>query len=357
MSLLTSDYIGSWYFARDKDNNNTFYLFNSITNNTSIGVEAKKLIQGDAGVLVIDETDKREKTSLSGEVLILKNSNGNNNVESNSVVYKDSFDLLLQDYYKLLRFFFLSSEDLFYKLNSDYINQNYGNILGELGLALNNKDLLSSASLTLGENINCTLNYETLYTNKFDFVYAGSDDKTNLPPSITSSDYIGRQARNYDCRFYIEKDKDYKIKSGSLTISIKYVELFLANSYSRLPFYSPQGHSVTGKLEIIAPHTTNYSIPKEANISLLVGDRYLELGQASVKSLYERKLTTGGEPSTISIDFTAYSRLGAGLDNTRWNTYYLNLLNKFIEDNKILSRSDLNYKKIFDEIKSYLGIS
>lgn len=355
MSLLTSDYIGSWYFARDKDNSNLFYLLNSITNNTSIGVDAKKLIQGDAGVLVIDETELKEKTTLSGDALILKNSNGTNNVNTNTVVYKDIFDLLIQDYYKILRFFFLSSEDLFYKLNLDYLNDNYGNILGELGLGLNNKDLLSSASINLTEKISCTLSYETRYDRKFDFIYAGSEDQAKLPPSITASDFIAREARNYDCRYYIDGNQ-YKIKSGSLSISIKYTEMYLANTYHRSPFYSPQGHSVTGKLEIIAPHTSYNSIPVEANCSLLIGDRYLELGQASIKSSYERKIATGGEPSTISIDFTAYSRLGAGIDNTRWNTYYLNLLNKFIEDNKILSRTDLNYKKIFEEIKSFLGI-
>ena len=360
MSLLTSDYIGSWYFVKKKNSSAPYYLFKSISNTTSYNIQPKELIQGDAGVLVIDQTDQREKTSIAGDALILKNSSGNNNVDTNTIQYKDIIDLLLEDYYKLLQFFFLSPEDLFI---SSKFNKNengeldyYGILLSNLGIAPDNTNLLSSAEIQIGENISANLNYETRYDKKFDIVYAGSESNTNPPPDILNADFIARQARNFDCRYYIDGNQ-YKIKSGSLSINIGYKELFLANTYNRLPFYSPQKHSVTGTLEIIAPHTEYNTIPVEANCSILIGDRYIELGQASMKSSYSRKLNTGGEPSTITVNFTAYARLGAGIDNTRWNSYYLHLLNEFVESSSNpLSKTDLNWKLIFEEIKSFLGL-
>jgi len=134
-------------------------------------------------------------------------------------------------------------------------------------------------------------------------------------------DFIARIAKNYDCRFYIDGN-EYLIKSGSVNINIGYRELYIANTKSQLPFYSPQSHSVTGSLDIIAPHTSYTSIPIEGNCSILIGDRYIELGQASVKSSYSRNLNPG-QTSTINISFTAYARLGAGVDRERWLTYYL----------------------------------
>jgi hypothetical protein len=58
---------------------------------------------------------------------------------------------------------------------------------------------------------------------------------------------------------------------------------------------------------------------------LLVGDRYLELGQASIKTNYTRKIDSNSSASTISIQFTAFARLGAGISQTRWAYYLANL--------------------------------
>lgn len=360
MSLLTSDYIGSWYFVKKKNSDSPYYLLKSISNDTTFGIDAVDLIQGDAGVLVIDQKEQREKTTLSGNALILKNASGVNNVETNTISYKDIIDLLIEDYYKLLQFFFLSPEDLFisdkFTNNQNGQLEYFGILLSNLGIAPNNTNLLSNASIQLGESITASLNYETRYDKKFDIVYAGSEDPLKVPPGILDADFIAREARNYDCRYYIDGN-EYRIKSGSITINIGYKELFLANTYNRLPFYSPQKHSVTGELEIIAPHTSYNSIPVEANCSVLIGDRYIELGQASIKSSYKRSLQSGGEASTITVNFTAYARLGAGIDSTRWNSYYIDLLNKFVESrSNPLSKTDLNWELIFNEIKAFLGI-
>lgn len=356
MSLLTSDYIGSWYFLKKKGASTPYYLLQSVTNTTSHTTQPIDLIQGEAGVLVINQGEQTEKTNIASPALILKNASGVNNVETNTIDYKDVIDLLLEDYYKLLQFFFLSPEDLFI---SDKFNKNqngeleyFGILLSNFGAGLKNSNLLSSAQITIGDKISCTLDYETRYDKKFDIIYAESESAPELLPS----DFIAREARNFDCRYYIDGNA-YRIKSGSININIEYKQLYLANTYYKQPFFSPQKHTVTGSLEIIAPHASYNTIPVEANCSVLIGDRYIELGQASIKSQYTRKVASSPEAHTISINFSGYSRLGAGIDSTRWNTYYINLLNKFIENDPDNSYTDLNWQKIFDEIKSFLGIN
>jgi hypothetical protein len=82
---------------------------------------------------------------------------------------------------------------------------------------------------------------------------------------------------------------------------------------------------LTGTFEIYSRHDSYTSIPVEGNCSLLVGDRYLELGQASIKSNYTRKIDSNVSASTISISFTGFARLGAGITPARW-AYYVNNL-------------------------------
>lgn len=343
MSLLTSDYVADWYLLRSKINSplseeDDYYLVKSINNTTSISTDQLDLIQGDAGVLVIDQKEQKEKTSISGDALILKNSSGVNNVETNSIKYYDIIDLMKYDYYKILQHLFLTPEDLFIK-QSNF--QTLGITLAQFGEAINNTNLLSSAQINLGDTVSVTLNYETRYDNKFDIVLA---NETYYPRA--NFDFIGRIARNFDCRFYID-GQQYRIKSGSINISIGYQELWIANTYTKLPFYSPQKHSVTGSLEIIALHNEIESMKSEGNCSVLIGDRYIELGQASVKNNYTRSLQAGSSPTTVSVEFQAYARLGAGLDSVRWSQYYLNILNnsdRVLYDN-ITKLNILNFLK------------
>ncbi len=62
-----------------------------------------------------------------------------------------------------------------------------------------------------------------------------------------------------------------------------------------------------------------------------------------MKSAYTRKLTAGAEVSVITIEFTAYARIGAGVDSTRWNSYYNNILLR-------------NTSATFDLIRGFLGV-
>lgn len=324
MSLLTSDYVADWYLLKHKKpftsltDTDEFYLLKSITNNTSIAAIPIDLIQGEAGVLVIDQQQHRDVTTISSEALILNNSSGVNNVETNIKKYYDIIDLLKKDYYALLMHFFLTPEDLFIK-NSN--TQLLGIALSEFGEAIKNYNLLSSADISLGEIISANLTYQTRYDKKFEVIFA---DELKDDPG--EHDFIARIARNYDCRFYID-GTNYLIKSGSINISIDYQELWFANSFSKLPFYSPQKHSVSGTMEIIAVHDDIQSIKTSGNCSVLIGNRYIELGQASIKTNYQRSLQASNAPTTITINFQAYARLGAGLDDIRWTTYFINALN------------------------------
>ena len=324
MSLLTSDYVSDWYLCRLKKPYNpfgekdSFYLLKSITNNTSLSAQPVDLIQGEAGTLVINQQEQKEITTISSEALVLKNASGVNNVDTNTENYFDVIDLLKYDYYELLRHFFLTPEDLFIQ-QSDL--QSLGITLAQFGEAINNTNLLSSASISLGDNVSVSLTYQTRYDNKFEIVYA-----EELSAAPAKMDFIGRIARNYDCRFYID-GQNYRIKSGSININVSYSELWIANTYSKLPFYSPQKYTVSGSIEIIGKHNEYNSLVSEGNCSILVGDRYIELGQASIKNNYERSLTANNAPTTVKIDFQVYARLGAGLDSIRWSQYYIEKLN------------------------------
>ena len=316
MSILTSDYIAGWYLLEKRSNNNLdtsqqpFYLVENISNTTESQIDARQLIQGDAGTLVIDQKGKQEKTTISGNALII------NNTVSTSYVYKDIIDLLLYDYYLLLSFMFMSIEEVNNTGNLDFFNL----ILDALGLTLENRNLLTSANINIGQSITANLNYNSRHDDKFIIHYNNASEA--VQPTY---DFIARTAKNYDCRFYLDGNQ-YLIKSGSININIGYSENYIANTKSSLPFYSPQSHSVTGSFEVIAPQSSFQSVPTNANCSLLVGNRYIELGQAVQISNIKRELNPGTY-STISFNFTAYARLGAGIDFTRWTTYYLDKIN------------------------------
>lgn len=309
MAIIDSRYIGSWYFLKTSLTNyagTSYILASSVSNNSDLSIEAKNLIQGEAGTLVIDQLGKKEKCVVTGDALIIKD------VTTTNVTYKDTLDLLIDDYYLLLNFFFYPTEDIYNVDDLGWLQY----ILTKLGLAITNKNLLSSATINIGQNISCTLNYNCRYDTKFTIDLPVTND--------TGEDFIARTAKNYDTRFYIDGN-EYYIKSGTININIGYSEVYLANTGYQLPFFSPQSYSVTGSFDIYSRHDSYDTVPIEGNCSLLVGDRYLELGQASVKSSYSRKIDSNQSANTISISFTAFARLGAGISPTRW-AYYLNNL-------------------------------
>ena len=343
MSLLTSDYVASWYFV--KRNNNTgqsgdvYYLLKDIKNTTTVNSSEKDLIQGESGILVIDQNGQREQTSINSEALILNNENGVNNVDTLTKNYKDVIDLLLEDYHLLLSFFFLTPEDINNTGDLDWFNK----FLEQFNLTINNKNLLTSASINIGTNVSCSLEYLTRYDHKFDFVYDTLTLNNYIP-----YDFIARTARNYDCRFFIDGNQ-YKIKNGSININIGYKELFIANTKSKYPFYSPQSYKVSGSFTIISKHNQFNFIGNEGNCSLLIGDRYLELGQGSLKTSYTRALNADENSTSIIVNFTGYARLGAGVNSTIWNTYYLTLLQSIKDVN------NLGMLEILQQLNSWLS--
>ena len=346
MSILTSDHIAGWYLLRKKaanifdQNIQPYFLLGDLTNTTSTSFSPAQLIQGEAGNIVIDNSGSENTLSLSGPPLII------NSIPGANLVYKDILDLLIEDYYGLLSFFFLPMTDINNSANQIY----YDALISSLGLNVASPNLLESASITIGENPSIALTYKCKYDQKFQITY------NNVAQSVYgSTDFIARVAKNYDSRFYIDSNeenslqkpevykREYKIKSASIQINIGYAKNHFANVRTQFPFYSPQSHSVTGSLEIIAPYDEYDTIPTYGNCSLLIGNRYLELGQASVKSKYTRKLSPAGDISVISVDFTAYARIGAGVDSTRWNSYYNNILLR-------------NTSSTFDLIRGFLGV-
>jgi hypothetical protein len=309
MAIIDSRYIGSWYFLKTALTNvsgTSYILANSVTNNSDLSISPKDLIQGEAGTLVIDQLGRKDKITVNGDALIIKD------LETTTVTYKDVFDLLIDDYYLLLNFFFYPVEDIYNVDNLEWLQY----ILAQLGLTIANKNLLTSAQITIGSNVSCTLGYNCSYDTKFTI---------DLPVTNNSGeDFIARTAKNYDVRFYIDGN-EYYIKNGTININVGYSEVYIANTGYQYPFFSPQTHNLTGSFEIFARHDSYDSIPVEGNCSLLVGDRYLELGQASIKSNYTRKIDANMSTNTINISFTAFARLGAGITPARW-AYYINNL-------------------------------
>ena len=149
MSLLTSDYIASWFFLQKKDFTGLsqilqpYYVLESLDYSKNVGTEAVDLIQGDAGVHVINTSETTFKTTISSEALIIKD------VDSTTVQYRDIFDIFLEDYYALLNYFFIPSTDL---------NNNGGN----------SNDLFSGNKVRI-ENLfnNATITIEEIFYSNF----------------------------------------------------------------------------------------------------------------------------------------------------------------------------------------------
>jgi len=330
MSLLTSDYIASWFFLQKKDFTGLsqilqpYYVLESLDYSKNVGTEAVDLIQGDAGVHVINTSETTFKTTISSEALIIKD------VDTTTVQYRDIFDIFLEDYYALLNYFFIPSTDL---------NNNGGNSNDLFsGNKVRIENLFNNATITIGQKISCNIDYNCVYSNKFNVAY------NNYSEGLQGDfDFIARTARNYDCRFFIDNTNDYYIKSGSLTISMSHKQVYIANTKNSVPFYSPQGYKVTGSITVLVKNFDFENIPTYGNISLLVGDRYLELGQASIKSEYNRKLNASESASTMTIQFTGYARLGAGINNSTWLTYFQSKLDQE------------KFTKVLQKINGYLS--
>ena len=289
MAIYTSEHIGKWYWLK-YDNN--IVLAEKFSTELSRNVSSKKLIQGDAGVHVMSVNGKTMTSTLSSEVLIgIPQAKYNLDSHVPNVVtppfnpgYKDVFDLLISDF-ALIRAN-LYNPDFWY---------------------LRPKNLLTSASLQIDNNINCTLNYNAYYDQIFELIQFADAFPSNY-------DFLARVAKDYDCRFYAsENDQMFKVLSGSIDINITYAKMYLAGTESEYPIYSPQGYEVSGSITVPARSWNllrdlyNSKVVTFTNFSLLIGTRYLRLGQAVIED--KMSLNMGDNLMTAEISFKGYGRL------------------------------------------------
>jgi hypothetical protein len=152
------------------------------------------------------------------------------------------------------------------------------------------------------------LNYNAYYDQIFELIQFADVFPSNY-------DFLARVAKNYDCRFYAtnENDQILKVLSGSINITVNYSKMYLAGTESEYPIYSPQGYEVSGSITIPARSWNqlrdlfNSKVVTFTNFSLLVGTRYLRLGQAVIED--KMNLTMGDNLMTAEISFKGYGRL------------------------------------------------
>ena len=290
MAIYTSDNIGKWYWLRYGNN---IILAEQFSTEISRSVNNKQLIQGDAGVHVMSVNGKTMTSQLSSDVLI-EIPQGSYNLDKPipSVVvppyspgYKDVLDLLIDD---------------FALIRANLYNPNYW--------FMRPKNLLTSASIQIGETVRCSLNYNAFYDQIFELIQFADA----FPPSY---DFLARVAKNYDCRFYAtyQNDQILKVLSGSININVNYSKIYLANLESEYPLYAPQGYEVSGSITIPARNWNvlrdlyNSEVVSYTNFSLLVGNRYLRLGQAVIQD--KMNLSMSDNLMTAEISFKGYGRL------------------------------------------------
>ena len=290
MAIYTSEHIGKWYWLRY---DNYIILAEEFSTELSRAVSNKQLIQGDAGVHVMSVNGKTMTSTISSDVLIeIPQGKYNLNKSVPSVVippynpaYLDVLDLLIYD-------FDLIKKNLY---NPDY-------------WYMSPRNLLNSASIQISSSVRCTLNYSAYYDQIFNPISFADAFPSNY-------DFLARVAKNYDCRFYATQADDQllKVLSGSININISYSKMYLAGTESEYPIYSPQGYEVSGSITVPARSWNqlrdlyNSKVVSITNFSLLVGTRYLRLGQALIED--KMNLSMGDNLMTAEISFKGYGRL------------------------------------------------
>jgi hypothetical protein len=288
MAIYTSTYLGKWHWLKY---DNEIILVEEFTSDVTRDVSAKSLIQGSAGVHVMSVNGVTETCSMSSDVLIrvpqpkyILNSGAPNIViPPLGPGYRDILDMLISD---------------FEIVKSNLYTQSF----------IRTRNLLTSASIQIGSNIRCTLNYNCYFDQMFEQI----EFAEYFPQGF---DFLARTAKNYDCRFYATNTNDevLKVLSGSININCNYQKVYLMNLESDYPLYSPQGYEVTGTIQI--PTKDWYALRDLfkskvitfVNFSLLIGDRYLRLGQTTIED--SMKLTMGDNIMTAEISFKGFARI------------------------------------------------
>ena len=288
--IYTSDYVGKWYWLKYDDK---ILLVENMSSELDGATSAQKLIQGDSGTHVISNNGNTWSTTMSAPAL-LEVVSPKQTINSPKVTrvaapfssyYIDAFDLLINDFDLVRRFLFNG------------------------GASLSPKHLLTSASITIENDVRIQLAYNSSFTQKFQEIrYINGD-----PPA--SLDFLARTAKNYDCRFNVTANDaalNYKILSGSINITVSHAKMFLINLESEYPVYSPQGYQISGSFKIPANNWDEILSVFEnndvtlSNFSIVIGNRYLRLGQASLQS----SIKFNNEAlRTAEINFIGYARI------------------------------------------------
>ena len=321
MAIYTSDHIGKWYWLKYGNN---IVLTEEFSTELSRAVNNKQLIQGDAGVHVMSVNGKTMTSTLSSDVLIqIPKSNSFFDRAVPAVVtppynagYKDVLDLLIDDFNFVKANMFNSDYwfRLFQATGKTYYRE-LAYMYDPKYWYARPKNLLSSASIQIGSSIRCTLTYNAYYDQIFESISFADVFPSNY-------DFLARVAKNYDCRFYATQgigqisqgtDQILKVLSGSINISVNYTKIYLAGTESEYPIYSPQGYEVTGSITVPARSWNllrdlfNSKVVTFTNFSLLVGNRYLRLGQAVVED--KISISMGDNMMTAEISFKGYARI------------------------------------------------
>ena len=303
MAIYTSDQIGKWQWLKY---DGYVVLAQEFSSQIQRDYQPKKLIMGDGGTHVISFNGVENTVSLSSDIL-LRNSYKDtykqpNNMDGqlhvveapmqSSYLYRDALDLLISDFDRVKSFIILFNP---------YDNRTYPT-------GMSSRNLLTSANINISNNVRCSLNYNCLFDQFVSIQFADY-----FPPNY---DFLARTAKNYDCKFYVTDDPTttYKILSADINISINYSKIYLLNQQSEYPLYSPNGYDVSGSVKV--PAKNWYALrdflnatdgPKKVNYSLLIGNRYLRLGQVLVEDKIEFTMSEG--LMTANISFKGYARL------------------------------------------------
>jgi len=303
MAIYTSNHIGKWHWLRY---DGYVVLAQEFSSQVQRDIQPKKLIMGDGGTHVMGFNGIENTVNISSEILLrnsfrdtFKYPNINDSKlhiseapMQSTYLYRDPFDLLITDFDKVKAFIFLFNP--------------YNNVTYPTGLS--SRNLLTSASINISNNVRCNLNYNCLYNQFVLIQYADY-----FPPNY---DFIARTAKNYDCKFFVTDDPTttYKVLSADININVNYSKIYILNQESEYPLYGPNGYDVSGSIKTPAKNWyelqyifDNTNAPKTTNFSLLVGNRYLRLGQVLVEDKIEFSMSEGLMTATIS--FKGYARL------------------------------------------------
>lgn len=303
MAIYTSNHIGKWHWLKY---DGYVVLAEQFTSQIQREIQPKKLIMGDGGTHVMGFNGIENTVSISSDILLrnsYRDTYKQNNINDgkihiseapmqSSYLYRDSFDLLITDFDKIKAFI------IFF---DPYNNRTYPT-------GLSSRNLLTSASINISNNVRCSLNYNCSFDQFVNIQFADY-----FPPNY---DFLARTARNYDCKFFVTDDPTttYKVLSADININVNYSKIYLANQESEYPLYSPNGYDVSGSIKTPAKNWYDLNFffdstngPKKVNFSLLVGNRYLRLGQILVEDSIEFSMSEG--IMTATINFKGYARL------------------------------------------------